>query len=188
MCVSMCWLVKRVENRCCAAPEKCWRASRVWGRRSEEGNGVTLCTVVQRCSSGSLHCTEGLPTGRELMGLALHTLFPRHHWSAHYLGSRFLGFLLSEGGICFELVLQYIMHKCFKICVKEKLQKWSFSSYWVSMFSKWSQMTPFLPPSLMALRLTKKSLIYWGCVWFDLFHSSCSGSPAGGVWYFKPLS
>lgn len=97
------WLVKRVENRCCAPPEKCRRAGRVWGRGSEEGNGVTLCTVVQRCSSGSPHCTEGLPTGWELMGLALHTLFPRPHWSAHHLGSQFLargGFLgsLSGGG------------------------------------------------------------------------------------------
>lgn len=90
LCVSMRWLVKRVENRCCAAPEKCRRAGRVWGRGSEEGNGVTLCTVVQRCSSGSPHCTEGLPTGWELMGLALHTLFPRPHWSVQLLGSQFL--------------------------------------------------------------------------------------------------
>lgn len=90
LCVSMRWLVKRVEDRCCAPPEKCRRAGRVWGRGSEEGNGVTLCTVVQRCSSGSPHCAEGLPTGWELMGLALHTLFPRPHWSAHHLGSQFL--------------------------------------------------------------------------------------------------
>lgn len=96
LCVSMCWLVKRLGTGCCAAPEKCRRAGRVWGRGSEEGNGVTLCTVVQRCSSGSPHCTEGLPTGWELMGLALHTLFPRPHWSVHRLGSRFLGSLLGE--------------------------------------------------------------------------------------------
>lgn len=31
------------------------------------------------------HCTEGLPTSWELMGLALHTLFPRPHWSVNPL-------------------------------------------------------------------------------------------------------
>lgn len=36
------------------------------------------------------YCTEGLPTGWELMGLALHTLFPRPHWSAHNFGSQCL--------------------------------------------------------------------------------------------------
>lgn len=42
------------------------------GRGSEEGNGVTLCSVVHCCSSGSPHCTQGLPTDRGLMGLAPH--------------------------------------------------------------------------------------------------------------------
>lgn len=90
LCVSERRLAKRLGTGCCAAPEKCRRAGGVWGRGSEEGNGVTLCTVVRRCSSGSPHCTEGLPTGWELMGLALHTLFPRPHWSVHHLGTRFL--------------------------------------------------------------------------------------------------
>lgn len=72
---------RRLENRCCAAPEKCRQG---WGGGSEEGNGDTLCAVVHCCSSGSPHCTEGLPAGWELMGLALHTLFPRPHRTARF--------------------------------------------------------------------------------------------------------
>lgn len=50
------------------------------------------------------HCTAGLPTGWELMGLALHTLFPRPHWSAHNYDSQCLvrgspGVLEGDPGI-----------------------------------------------------------------------------------------
>lgn len=58
-----------------------------WGRRSEEGNGVTLCVVVQCCSLWQPHCTEGLSTGWELMVLALRCLFPPSHWAVHGIGS-----------------------------------------------------------------------------------------------------
>lgn len=167
LCIYVLTCVKRLWTGCCwAAPEKCRRAGRVWGRGSEEGNGVTLCAVVQRCSSGSPHCTEGLPTGWELMGLALHTLFPRPHWS---VDSRFLGSLL--GGIpggpsrmtsvplhftfvcilrlkwlnCRRLAAKCIF--CFSLNVKKTFNKWSWSS---RLVPKWLDLLLFLflPPIL----------------------------------------
>lgn len=56
-----------------------------WVRGRKWCHAVHCCPVLFLWQP---HCTEGLPTSWELMGLALHCLFPRPHWSVHSISAQ----------------------------------------------------------------------------------------------------
>lgn len=63
------------------------------GGRGPQVRGRKWCHAVHCCPVLFVwqpHCSEGLPTGWELMGPALHCLFPRPLRTVHYISSQCL--------------------------------------------------------------------------------------------------